>query len=69
VTTDGTGQKTTDAGNRVELTWNDRRLNVNDNWDDNRNGNLWVSSVRHFLLASEAPREHGVPAVTHPGRT
>ncbi len=59
-----TGTQQTDDGNRVELNWNDGRLNVNNNWDDNRNDNLWSSSVRHFLRSSfisQIPLGGGLP--------
>ena len=38
-------------GNRVNLgNFDDKGLNLNNNWDDNRNDNLAVSSARHFYL-------------------
>jgi hypothetical protein len=70
VTTDGTGHTQTADGNRVELTWNDGRLNVNDNWDDNRNSNVWTSSVRHSLLSQPKHRPYArVVSATHPSQT
>lgn len=53
----GTVQTTDD--NRVELNWNDGRLNVNNNWDDNRNDNVFMSSLRHFLLLFSMTVEGG----------
>lgn len=39
-------------GNRVNVgNFDSEGLNVDNNWDDNRNGNLGVSSARHFNLS------------------
>ena len=38
--------------NRAELTVNKGRVNVNNNWDDNRNDDLWLAAAsRNFLLS------------------
>ena len=42
----------TSADNWVELNVNDGRVNVNNNWSDNPNDNVWSSAARHFLLFS-----------------
>ena len=31
--------------NRAELNVNKGRVNVNNNWDDNRNDNLWLAAA------------------------
>ncbi|MBT5468653.1 hypothetical protein HOK40_03110 [Candidatus Peregrinibacteria bacterium] len=38
--------------NHVELNVNDGRVNVNNNWDDNRNDNLWLSAARQSFSPS-----------------
>lgn len=38
--------------NHAELTVNNGRVNVNDNWDDNPYDNVWSSAARQFLLAA-----------------
>ena len=41
-------------GNHVNVgNFDTKGLNINNNWDDNRNDNLGVSSARNFYLSSE----------------
>jgi len=39
-------------GNHAELNVNEGRVNVNNNWDDNRNDNVFLGAARQFLLAA-----------------
>ena len=42
----------TESGNRAELNSNDGRLNVNNNFGDDANDNVWFGGAsRHFLLS------------------
>ena len=43
------GQIALPDDNRVELNINESRVNVNNNWDDNHNDNLWLSAARQFF--------------------
>lgn len=52
VTQMGPGTKQLPEGNHAELNVNEGRVNVNNNWDDNRNDNVWLAGARHFLLSS-----------------
>lgn len=57
--TDGDEQQVDSDGNRVNVgNFDDNGLNVNNNWDDNRNDNIGVSSARQsigvFLLIESA---------------
>lgn len=47
----GRGTAQTSSDNRAELNWNDGRLNVNNNWDSNRNDNVWLSAAWYFFLS------------------
>ena len=38
--------------NHVELNVNDGRVNVNNNWDDRRNDDLWLSAARQSFSPS-----------------
>lgn len=38
--------------NHVELNVNEGRVNVNNNWDDNRNDHLWLSTDRQSFSTS-----------------
>ena len=46
-----TGTWQTSDGNRVNLTFNESRLNVNDNWNDDADDRVWASAARHFLFS------------------
>ena len=57
---DGRGQHVDSDGNRVNVgNFNADGLNVNNNWDDNRNDNIGVSASRKSPLC---PREECPPA-------
>ena len=51
VTEDG-GRQISSNGNRVNVKFNPDGVNVNNNWDDNRNSNLGVAVARNFRLQS-----------------
>ena len=38
--------------NHAELYVNEGRVNVNNNWDDNRNDNVFLGAARNFLLSA-----------------
>jgi hypothetical protein len=48
--TDGGGQHVDSDGNRVNVRFNADGVNVNNNWDDNRNDNIAVASARKSPL-------------------
>ncbi len=49
VATDGSRQISTN-GNRVNVRFNSDGVNVNNNWDDNRNSNIGLAVARNFRL-------------------
>ncbi|VVB53160.1 Uncharacterised protein [uncultured archaeon] len=52
---DESRQTITSDGNRTYVgNFDAKGLNLNNNWDDNRNDNLGVSSARNFYLIKKA---------------
>ena len=59
--TDGSGQYVDSDGNRVNVgDFDSGGLNVNNNWNDNRNDNLGVASARQSLRPRMPAREAGI---------
>lgn len=49
---DGSGQRVDSNGNRVNVgNFDSNGLNINNNWDDNRNDNIGVASARKSSLS------------------
>ena len=62
---DGNGQTIDPDGNRVNVgNFDAEGLNVNNNWDNNRNDNLGLASARQsFLYPEEIPPSRGISSI------
>jgi hypothetical protein len=58
--TDGSGQSLDSDGNHVNVgNFDAKGLNVNNNWDNNRNDNLGLASARQSSLSQRTPAIRG----------